>query len=92
MKINYELKPPDTIYICNGKAPCYMDSFCIYNRESVEHQEEICSHSIVPEHAKYGPCKDPENYPERFEYCDHVVHRDGADHNGYYWEFEQKSR
>lgn len=47
-----------TLYLCDGKACESQFKWC---------GEEYCHHTMFEDHAKNGPCKDPENHPERFE-------------------------
>lgn len=70
-------EPSKTVaYICDGKA-CEDQLWpsCKIPRTEIDH----CDHTTNPEHAKNGPCEDPENHPERFKELQ----------NGRYWEIEQ---
>lgn len=75
----------DVIYICKGEGvPCYMYPYCIYREDPVAETDQICSHTPLPEFAKYGPCEDPENHPERFIFQERPMHVAPS----FYWEIE----
>lgn len=66
------------LYLCDRKA-------CLpqFRQCSVWGDKYFCQHTVFEDHAKNGPCKDPENHPERFERME--------DNNGYvtYWEIKK---
>ena len=55
---------PDIIYICKGTGmDCYLHPYCIFREDPVAATDDLCSHTLKPECAKYGSCEDPENHP-----------------------------
>ena len=85
----YESPPmakPDVVYICKGKGmPCYLHPYCVHREDPIAETDEICSHTVAPEYAKYGKCEDPENHPERFIFPESCK-------PSYYWEVEPNER
>lgn len=78
---------PDIIYICKGEGmDCYLHPYCIFREDPVAATDDLCSHTLKPECAKYGVCEDPENHPERF------IFQERREDCGpsYYWEVETK--
>ena len=53
-------------YICDGHDKCSMEPGCFMQEDLVSKSDWVCHHTTNVEHAVNGPCKDPENYPERF--------------------------
>lgn len=51
-----------TLYLCDGKA-------CPLQFRTCEDcgEDYFCHHTVFEDHAKNGPCEDPENHPDRFE-------------------------
>lgn len=87
------LAGPQIVYLCKGVgAPCYLVPYCVYREEPVAYPDEICKHNTVPEYAKNGTCEDPENHPERFEFYDELIFRDGIYYDGSYWEVEKNEQ
>ena len=70
-------KPVTSVaYICDGKdCADQLWPSCKITGTKIDH----CDHTTNPEHAKNGPCEDPENHPERFKELQ----------SGRYWEIEQ---
>ena len=66
-------------YLCDGLCVCSDKIGCFRTAKS---GMDYCRHTFSARHAANGPCKDPENHPERF----HVV--DLTDSETCYWEGE----
>ena len=80
---------PDVVYICKGNGmPCYLHPYCIHREDPIAGTDHVCSHTLQPECAKYGECKDPENHPERFIFQE----RPESCRPSYYWEVESNER
>lgn len=65
------MKHEDVLYLCKVKAP---DAICPVNHKPCW---EDCYLTTNPKYAKNGPCKDPENHPERFtanEWADGITY------------------
>ena len=62
--VNMKPARNDIAYLCDGKA-CgnKADPYCALTKPP----RGECARTIDPQHAKNGPCENPENYPERFE-------------------------
>ena len=73
-------------YLCNGKDECIYGPMCVYREEPWTASDDICRHTLKPEHALNGICTDPENHPERFQVIDL------GDHDICFWEKTQKER
>ena len=83
------MSKPDVVYICRGYGmPCYLYPYCIYRGDPVAETDMVCSHTLTPEFAKNGECKDPEKHPERFVFQERP---DGCGPS-YYWEVESNER
>lgn len=68
----------EIVYICDGN---YCDNKT-WGTPSCKMPGDImcrCLHTTDPAHAKFGPCEDPENHPERFKQLE----------NGEFWEVER---
>lgn len=65
-----ELKKPKSenkiAYICDGHDKCSMEPGCFLREDPVTWSDSICYHTLNPNHAVNGICKDPKNHPERF--------------------------
>jgi len=60
----------EVFYICDGQDKCSDLPIC-FRLHGPELKEDpmpdlLCDRTKNPEHARYGTCADPENYPERF--------------------------
>lgn len=53
-----------TLYLCDGKK-CDDLKWCKCRVK--EDGSDLCMRTADPNHAKNGPCEDPQNYPERFD-------------------------
>jgi len=56
-----------TAYLCDGLCICSDKVGCY---RVAKPGMDYCNHTFYERHAKYGPCKDPENHPERFHEID----------------------
>ena len=78
---------PDIVYLCKGEGmTCYLHPYCTFRGDWFTKDDPVCSHTLDPEFAKYGACKDPENHPERFTFQE----RPDSCVPSYYWEEEPK--